>query len=311
MTSEKVSIVVPVHGELTFLELSLASIDNQVDSDINLECIIVFDRVPAEAQKSIRLKYSSGYWRYFESADPGIVAALNLGVTHAKGSLIARLDADDLMRSERIEKQAACFAANPKLLLLGSQVLEIDAHGNPLRSRHYPVTNEEIIQFSAFGSPFAHPAVMFRKEAFLEVGGYRDFYNLAEDFDLFLRILERGEARNLPEVLTDYRVHSGQVSVQKKKAQLIAEVASKEASRSRLKGGSEPSATHSSISAWWSSFGVTKRGFLTKTAVAARTKFYTTKSRVIRLLLFSVLMLLNPNQYRIILFNRFSSPKSK
>ncbi len=305
MTKETVSIVVPVHGELSFLEETLESIANQAKNDFNLECIVVFDRVPTEAQETYRLKYSSDYWRFLESTEPGIVPALNLGVIQAKGSLIARLDADDLMSSERIRIQAVCFEENQNLLLLGSQILEINAGGNPLRLRNYPVSNQEIIKFSSSASPFAHPAVMFRRDVFLEVGGYRDFYTLAEDYDLFLRFLERGAVENLPEVLTKYRVHSGQVSAQRKKAQLIAEVAAKEACRSRLKGASEPSMTHSSVVAWWSSFGLTKRGVAIKIALSVRTKFYTTNSSIIRMLVFSFLFFLNPKQCISILSNKF------
>ena len=311
MSLEKVSVVIPVHGNLEFLTASLNSVSAQLEWGSNLDCVVVFDRVPKEIQESIKNFYNITNWRFFESDKAGIVSALNLGVQKSTGSLIARLDADDLMLPERIQAQYKHFQKNPDLVLLGSQVLEIDKFGTPIGLRKYPMSDKQIRKFSSVGSPFAHPAVMFRKEAFIKAGGYRDFYTYAEDFDLFLRLLELGSAENLPEALTHYRVHDNQISVLKKKAQLIAEVGVKEARKARSRQKNEPSMNFPTMTEWWDSLDSSLYGLQIKTNISLRTIFYTNKNIFVRLCIFSLLLFINPKLFSNVLIHKFLPMKSQ
>jgi hypothetical protein len=85
----------------------------------------------------------------------------------------------------------------------------IDSDGDPLREFLQLTTHEEIDQahLEGTGGGIVHPTLMARREEMVAVGGYRKEYYPAEDVDLFLRLAERGELYNVPEVLLLYRRH--------------------------------------------------------------------------------------------------------
>lgn len=161
----------------------------------------------------------------------GLVATLNEGISIAQGSFIARMDADDLCMPTRFEKQVAYLLAHPEFVLLGSDVLYIDADGDPIGRMpdiafgHEKITHDLLRR----GWPIVHPAIMMRADAIKKVGGYGADLVPNEDHDLFLRMGEVGQLENLPEVLLHYRKHATSISasqaekVQVKTRQIITD----------------------------------------------------------------------------------------
>ncbi len=241
-----------MHGECPFLVSALKSIDAQTHLDLIEECILVLDRPAENTVKDVLdyVKSSRLVYRILHSAEPGIVFALNLGVAAARSELITRLDSDDLMSPERIAKQVALFKSMPDLVLCGAQIETIDHLDKHLGSRSYPITDTQIRKTLKAFSPFAHPAVMFRKSTFDVVGGYRKFYEGAEDYDLWCRMSFQGKLYNLSEQLLKYRVHSGQVSVKFKHKQLLAERAVKISFRRTKRGHADLSIRFLNLEDW-------------------------------------------------------------
>ena len=139
----------------------------------------------------------------------GLGNALNNGIEVCRNEFIARMDADDISKTERCEKQLAAFKGNPNLDIVGAQIDEFIGDINNVVSRRLvPLTNDEIVQFSRRRSPFNHPTVMYRKSTLKKVGGYVA-YGRKEDLDLFVRMMHSGcQAANLPESLLWYRTGS-------------------------------------------------------------------------------------------------------
>ena len=136
----------------------------------------------------------------------GLGAALNEGLRHCRHDLVARMDADDVSLPDRCRRQAQAFADNPALSVVGSPVLEFVGSPDNVVGRHdVPLSNDEIHRFAKRRDPFVHPAVMFRKSAVLQVGGYGP-YRKNQDTDLWLKLLANGvECLNLPEPLLRFR----------------------------------------------------------------------------------------------------------
>jgi hypothetical protein len=89
-------------------------------------------------------------------------------------------------------------------------------------------------------NPFIHSTVMMRRDAMDRVGGYRDAFSAAEDYDLWLRLAEVGRVRNLPRKLAHYRMWPGSTtSTQSRKMQLIADIARRSA-QFRRQAGEDP-----------------------------------------------------------------------
>lgn len=130
----------------------------------------------------------------------GLAATLNKCLEHARGMFIARQDADDYSREDRLEKQAAYLKQHPEVGLLGSRVLLFDEQG-VWGKENFPrnVSDKDFL----FCSPYKHGAVMFRKELLLQAGGYRVAKETrrAEDYDLFMTLQTLGRGENLEEYL--------------------------------------------------------------------------------------------------------------
>jgi len=124
--------------------------------------------------------------------------------------------------------------------VLGGAVTFIDASGQPFGNWRYPLTDAEIRKAFAHTTPLAHPAVMVRKDAVSAAGGYRPLLLDAEDIDLWLRIADRHELANLPDIVIRYRVHQEQATVRGLEMQTLCSVAARLAARARSEGRPDP-----------------------------------------------------------------------
>lgn len=156
-----------------------------------------------------------------KSKKKGLAMSLAEAVLMAETEYVARIDSDDLIINGRFEKQITFLEENKDIAVVGSQLQFITDEGSTRGYSSYPTDKLEVRQKFVLGSQIAHPSVMFRKNAIIEVGNYQDFErkegaSICEDFFLWLRVLDKYEIANLPEVLTKYRQHSGQVSLNHK-----------------------------------------------------------------------------------------------
>lgn len=206
-----VSVVCPIHGEGKYLARTLESIDAQSFQG-STEVILVLDRCSEDVISTINRFQSSMSIVMITSNTPGIVAALNLGLQRATGKYVARIDADDVMHTNRIEKQFTYLESNQDVIVLGSSVTEINEVGNIIGVRNYPTTSRDMYKSLSKQCTIAHPSVMFKRKTIIELGSYRSFFAHAEDYDLWLRARDFGPIVTMREALTSYRVHPGQIS---------------------------------------------------------------------------------------------------
>lgn len=144
--------------------------------------------------------------RVFTTEVRHLIFSLSLGLHHARAPLIARMDADDLSKSDRLERQVAFMRAHPAVVVLGSAYEVIDGEGRRQKTVHPPTSNDQIRRALLWGNPLCHPSVMFRREAVLDVGGYLGGLH-AEDYDLWVRlsVAPENQFANLDEVCLGYR----------------------------------------------------------------------------------------------------------
>ncbi|MBE6270881.1 MAG: glycosyltransferase [Prevotella ruminicola] len=137
----------------------------------------------------------------------GLGLALNEGLKHCHNNLVARMDSDDLMKPERLAKQAAYLEQHPEIAVVGSWTEEFrDSIHESCTIRKVPETHEQLVAFSRRRNPMNHPTVMFRKQAVEAADSYHHCL-LFEDYDLWIRMMRQG-ARfyNLQESLLYFRV---------------------------------------------------------------------------------------------------------
>jgi glycosyltransferase involved in cell wall biosynthesis len=220
----RVSVLMPVYNGAAFLEEAVASVLRQSFADFEL---IVVDDGSTDRTPEIlaRLAAADARVRVLRKANSGISLTLNVGLEAARGTWIARLDADDLMLPERLQRQLAFIENAPDLVAAGSYYEHINAEGEA-RGILYPLprTREELAAILAAEEPltFTHPTMIYRRDAVLAVGGYDPAFEPCEDAALFSRLLAAGGVILIqPEVLTRYRVHAGSISSRKMAQQFV------------------------------------------------------------------------------------------
>lgn len=142
----------------------------------------------------------------------GLAAALNIGLKSCSFDLVVRMDTDDVSVPDRFEKQIKFMNDNPDIAVSSGFVEEwSEDMSKKLDVRCLPSSHAEILLFSKYRSPMSHPAVIFRKEAVLRIGGYPSLY--PEDYPLWCTLLSKGyKMANLQEVLVRMRVGDGFIS---------------------------------------------------------------------------------------------------
>jgi GT2 family glycosyltransferase len=234
-----VSIVIAVRDGARYLRGAIQSV--LVDNEPTRELVIVDDGsvdatheiIDAEARRDPRIVPLS-------QSRLGLVAALELGRRHARAPLIARLDADDVAYAGRFAQQAEAFAHRPDLALLGGAVDKIDENGQTTGQIAYPTSADELRRELQLRNPFVHSTVMFRADRVTEVGGYRSFFDAAEDYDLWFRLSERWDVGNLADCVGALRIHDDTVTRRKAMRQALSAVLVRRCATARQAGRPEP-----------------------------------------------------------------------
>ncbi len=213
MDSEKsLSILLPFRDAANTLAECFQSIARQTFG--GFEIIAIDDHSTDGSTELVRkLARSDDRIRLIPNKEQGLVPALNLGLKLAHSSLVARMDADDLMHPQRLRMQYDYLQQHPRCDLVSCQVRGIPEDGIGagytayLQWQNSCLNHQDIANEIYWESPLAHPSVMFRKDVVLKLGGYGDGM-FPEDYDLWLRMIQAGCLfHKLDSVLLDWRDH--------------------------------------------------------------------------------------------------------
>ena len=179
------SVVMPIHNGLPYLDEAVASILGQSFTDFEL--VLADDgssdgsteRVHHWAREDGRVRVER------RETKSGLAGSANWAASLARAPIVARMDADDIAHPERLRRQYEAMQRHPDITLLGTLADSVDARGRHVRGADYARL------FAAPFPPFPHTSIMYRRQAFERAGGYRKGAEPWEDLDLFLRIAER------------------------------------------------------------------------------------------------------------------------
>ena len=203
-----VSVCLPVYNAERYVRQAVDSVLAQTFADFEL---IVIDDGSTDGSRGILEELARGDSRIRLVSRPntGYTRALNEALSLARGTFIARMDADDVSLPDRFQLQVDYLRGHPDCVLLGSRILMVDPYGVPQYEPDHRPGHDEIDQLLLKGVGWAvvHPAAMMVRADVTALGGYRPEMEPCEDMDLFLRLAERGRIANLPVVLLQYRQH--------------------------------------------------------------------------------------------------------
>lgn len=208
-----ISVVMSVYNNVYDVELAVKSILEQTFERFEL---IVVDDFSDDGSSLIleRLRGRDSRIRVLKnSCNMGLAYSLNLAIANAKGRYIARMDADDFSYPDRFETQFKFLEENSAISVVGTNAELICDSGKLLRVTSLPESPAVIKDSISKLCPLVHPSVMFRKKFIDFLGGYDDRLRKKQDYDLWLRGVDRFNYANLTTPYLKYKV-AGSKSIQ-------------------------------------------------------------------------------------------------
>lgn len=190
------SVLIPVYykEKPEYFSEALASVIDQTLKPN--EIVVVKDGPLTDGLEEVLSKY--------DTENPGLFKVVSLetnqgrGIAAAEGvkncsyELIARMDSDDISRSDRFEKQIREFQKDPSLDICGSQIAEFeDDIRNIISYRRVPLYDEEIKKYQRMRSAFNHVSIMYKRTSVLRAGNYESS-SFMEDAMLYVRMFIAG-----------------------------------------------------------------------------------------------------------------------
>ena len=214
-----ISVVMSVYNSERFLRDAVKSVLDQTFR--NLEFIMV-DDASTDGSLAIMEDFAKTDARVkliCNQKNVGLTRSLIRAIGQAKGEYIARQDSDDISLPQRLEKQIEFLEGNPSYGAVGTFTKIIDNNGKIIKNAKLHASWMLIKIVLRFGNPFVHGSMMFRRNEYIEAGGYREFVTLGQDFDLWLRISKAGKMKNLKDALYLWRRTEGSITSKKEDVQ--------------------------------------------------------------------------------------------
>ncbi len=203
----RTSLIIPTFNREKHIENTLLSVLNQTQK---VDEIIIVDDGSTDNTKQIIEKYDV---RYITQENQGVSSARNIGIKEAQYEWLCFLDSDDIWEQDKIEKQIAFHKQNPHILF---------SHTDELWRFNDKIIKQKKHQLKPSGFCFKQnlpntligaSTVMCHKDIFDDIGLFDEEMAACEDYDLWLRILEKYELGLINEKLIQKIAgHSGQLS---------------------------------------------------------------------------------------------------
>ncbi len=207
-----VSVIIPVYNRFELLKEAVATVMKQSFGDFEL---IVVDDGSTDMTPSIKLLYGRDprfrYMSIDHSGMPGFVR--NRGVEKAAGKYIAFLDSDDLWVAGKLEEQMKFLEQNPETRIVHTREYWI-RNGREVSQKGQNHKRSGMIFDDSLKKCIIGPStVLMERQLFRETGGFREDLEIAEDYELWLRITDRNSVGYIDTPLITKRAgHGGQLS---------------------------------------------------------------------------------------------------
>lgn len=212
----KVSVIMAVYNAEQSLPLAIDSILAQTFRDWEL---VLCDDCSTDSTPKVIADYCARFPNQIVSVRNEVNSKLPFSLNHclqaAKGEYIARMDADDISKPDRLEKQVAYLDAHPECAVVGTSMTRFDENGEFGKLRSEPNPSKRSLRS---GVPHFHATIMMRKSVYDAVGGYTVSTRTerGQDVDLWFKVYAKGFCgANLPDYL--YLVREDRAAIKRRK----------------------------------------------------------------------------------------------
>lgn len=207
-----VSVIMTAYNAEKYIGEAIESILNQTFRQYEF---LIIDDCSTDSTGKIIDEYAKRDGRIKAIHNPEnlyISKATNLAISLSQCDILAKMDADDIALSRRLERQYDFLQKNSDVAVVGAHMEIIDERGEHICYRRYLPTDAELREKMFRYSPVAQPTVMYRKSAIIAFGCYSPVYAPAEDLNLWFRVGTQYKFANIQEVLLKYRFFSNSSS---------------------------------------------------------------------------------------------------
>ena len=218
----KVSVITPTYNQAQYITESIQSALDQTFQDFEL---IVVDDGSTDNTRAVVDSYQDPRIRYIYQENRGVSAAINTGIKSSTGEYIVLLASDDMWLPRNLELQVKLLDSRPDIALALSDMYVFnsdtganlgrmwqDVPDHYLRELH-DGTRAPLNEFLSWGiTLFAIVTTVMRRKVFDEVGYFDESLPCCEDYDMFVRMLQRFSIGIINEPLVRYRVHQASLS---------------------------------------------------------------------------------------------------
>ena len=218
MTAPLLSVVMCAYNEEKYIKKAIESILNQSFRDFEL---IIIDDLSSDQTRNIIEEFTDERIVVLTNDENmGPYRSANKGIAIARGEFIARHDADDMSMPDRFRLQLDILLNHPAIGLVSTDFHYIDESDRIIDSVTVPEGHDILFARLTTGNVFSQGALMFRKEIFYQLGGYRDELPVSQDYDMWLRFSEVTQLENIPQKCYLMRFHGNSISRNKRALQL-------------------------------------------------------------------------------------------
>ena len=218
----EITVLMPVRNGEKYIKESIDSVLNQTLTDFEF---LIIDDGSTDRTVEIIQGYTDKRIRLVRK-EHQFIQNLNEGLELASGSYIARMDADDIMHTERLRIQLKRMKKNPDITVCGTWAKIFSDKGNERNVSHfgYGIIHEPVLELLKYNM-LLHPSVMIKKEFLLNHHIEYQNYPCVEDYKLWFDIAKAGGILFVePQELLMFRRSDTQVTVTKKKEMSLGSI---------------------------------------------------------------------------------------
>lgn len=199
MNRPLVSVITSCYNSGNYIRSSIESVLEQ--DYANWEHIVI-DCGSTDDSLEILARIAHRRLRVIQVPFCGVAEARNIGISEAKGEIIAVLDSDDYALPRRLTKQVNVLVSMPDIVGVGSGITRVNEVTNRSKTFIYGFSHRQLaILLHAGFDPIPHSSLAFRLSSYKAIGGYSDTIEKCEDFEFLIRLSNAGRLLSLPEPL--------------------------------------------------------------------------------------------------------------
>jgi glycosyltransferase involved in cell wall biosynthesis len=239
MNGPLISVILPVHNGERFVAHALNSVFAQGYDDLD---VVVVDDGSTDGTAAVLARYGARI-TVIAQENAGPAGARNTGLAHARGDIVAFIDADDLWHPRKLEVQLRELVAEPRVELSICYVRDF-WNGDPRDESRVL----EARQYSGLNKGNVVQAALVRQAVFDEIGAFDPRLRFGEDTDFYIRVAEYGiEHRMLEQVLGYRRIHADNMTADWPENHLDIKLALGKAMIDRRRSGCSRAPTRQSL----------------------------------------------------------------